>query len=1088
MLRRDAHTTLDATVPRHRKGWEALAHLHDRAVASVRDAITSGDGQRTLHLDRDDAAEALLALATTGNAVVAHGDSGVGKSALVLLAATSAAATDPDATQVLCINLRDLPATTLEFESILEVPLAGPLSELSAPRRLLIIDGADAVAEGRQQSLRYLVDAAHEAGLGVVAVSATDYQQVVHDALGTRFAEVVEYGVPDLNDAQIETVVSVFPELTNLAANARSRDLLRRPVVIDLLVRSGVTGVPLSDADAMRQVWAGLVRRHELTDRGMPDAREFALLQLGGFALSGGDALDVAADLDAEALDGLRRDGLLRASADNEWQILPEFAHDEIRRYAVSRVLLVNGDPAGALLAAGAPRWALPAARLACQAHLAGADRPHNPLHGRLARMQAAFDALVDAGHGARWGDVPAEALLTIGDPAPLLADAWDDLRADEGAGLKRLARLLDQRHRRDAVVDAVVIEPIITLLLDDPTPWWSGDYVAKMLREWLHALVMTNTIAGHPMRIRLRERLVAACDAGDARLVREREGAAARRAARTPEEIEEERERVERNHALFTAIGHGGRERRQRPEVPQEITDDTVLELLALLGPDLGDDGERILRRVAADAPWHFAPAVEEVLTGRALASYGQGLLADLTEAYYLDEEDDGGSGLMDDGIRNHHTRGLITPLHAWYRGPFMPLFQTDLRRGVAVLNRMLNHAALVRAHTLAGLHGPWGQVSEEEADQYKTELRVTGEPRIYAGDDHVWMWYRGTGVGPYPCMSALAALEIVCDQYIAGGASLPNLIALLLDGCENLAMLGLVVGILVRHIERAEALLDPFLAEPTVWHLEVSRMVSESGGLAASSGHITEPERRKWTLREAASWLAIYADVERAEALRAVGDALVANAVRLVSEREGDDDAADAGEPADPRAAKYVTTVRNWASALDRDRYRTFEQDGLTYVQAVPDEEVVAALQEGNKDLERGQHATRIIWRYFIQQRRNDAEPVTDDELAADLVIAKDLLDDPPGMSAYDPWDAPAAISAVALEADLVRSAALPPETIQFATHTVMRVAEGVVPPREFEYHGTFFEQGSDRSAASASITAPAVGGGASRCARRQ
>ena len=36
-LRRDAHPVLDTGVRRHRQGWEALTHLHERAIASVRD-------------------------------------------------------------------------------------------------------------------------------------------------------------------------------------------------------------------------------------------------------------------------------------------------------------------------------------------------------------------------------------------------------------------------------------------------------------------------------------------------------------------------------------------------------------------------------------------------------------------------------------------------------------------------------------------------------------------------------------------------------------------------------------------------------------------------------------------------------------------------------------------------------------------------------------------------------------------------------------------------------------------------------------------------------------------------------------------
>ena len=70
----------------------------------------------------------------------------------------------------------------------------------------------------------------------------------------------------------------------------------------------------------------------------------------------------------------------------------------------------------------------------------------------------------------------------------------------------------------------------------------------------------------------------------------------------------------------------------------------------------------------------------------------------------------------------------------------------------------------------------------------------------------------YRGTGVGPYPCVSALMALEMECDHLIKDGISLTDLVSALLDGCENLAMIGFILGMLVRHMESADNLLDPF------------------------------------------------------------------------------------------------------------------------------------------------------------------------------------------------------------------------------------------------------------------------------------
>ncbi len=1066
LLQRHAHEVLDSTARRHQQGWQALAHLHSRATTSVRTEIASADGRRVLHLDRRDASTDLLALvAASPSAVVAHGDSGVGKSALVIQMATDAATDDPDGTQALCINLRHLPSTTLAFESYLGTPLATLLSDLSAPQRLLVIDGADAIAEGMVESLRYLVDAAVQADVKIVAITANDTKQLVHDTVTERTSgSVVESPIPGLTDTDLDNVIEVFGELAPLATNPRARELLRRPVVVDLLVRGGLSGTPLSDADAMQQVWVGLVRRHEQSDHGTPDARDVALLRLAALALCRGDALAVVGSIDPTAVDGLRRDGVLRTSDNDPWTIGPEFAHDELRRYAVARLLLAPGNLTAKLVECGVPRWSLGAARLACQVVLAARDTPANPLRGRFARVQKAFDDIVQAGHGERWGDVPGEALLTIGDPDPVLRDAWSDLRAASGARLQRLIRLVDQRlHDETGLIRILPVEPLVALLLDDETPWQSGENLQRVLRDWLRALVIANAPAGYPLRLRLRDRLLAACTAADRRMQEEREAVAAARAARSTEEIEEERKLMESHHSLFTEIGYPRSRRRARPEIPREITSEIMVELLALLGPDLGEQGEAVLRRVGQDAPSWLSPAVEELFTGRALAAYRRGFLAEMTEAYYLDKEEDG-SGFHEDGIRDHHARSFgVTPLAAWYRGPFMALFQSDLRNAVAVLNRMLNHAALARARTMAG-HEHYGSVIDDSAlDSYRIELAITGMRRTYIGDGNVWMWYRGTGVGPYPCMSALQALERVCDQLIAVDIPMENIVAILLDGCENLAMVGLVVGLLVRHLEAADRLLDAYLTEPMIWHLEFGRMVHESSGLAASSEGIAQAERRQWSLREAGMLLVLSADEARTEELRTIGQELVETGRRLVL-------GALAQGAQEAEVEKQLVTVRSWASGLDKTTYEAHEAEGGLYVRSRPPDDIVQAMQQSTEDLQRGQEATRLMVRYHIRPRQGAPESVTAEDLIADLAIAEELLENPPALNPAAQWDIPAAVAAAAIEAHIMAGTEIPIESLRFAVGVLLRIGAGEPSPRQFDFEESYFEQGGDRSTAQA------------------
>ena len=1072
VLRRDAHAALDPTARRHQRGWQALDHLHLQALASVRNEIKEIDGDRRVRLDRSAAATALAETVASAAAVVVSGESGVGKSALALLGLPATDVADSDNVQMLCINLRQVPTLTVEFEATLHCPLSTLLCELSAPQRILIVDGADAVAEGRGDAFRYLVDAAHASEVKVVAVTSADSELVVRDALTERFGtDVTEYAVAPLTDVEIDEITKTFEELRNLGANPRSRELLRRLVVVDLLVRGRVHGVPLSDADAMREVWSGLVRRREVSDRGFPDARESVLLNMAALALDdvgGTERLDVIRALDSRALAGLRQDGLLRTSPDDPFKIGPDFAHDEVRRYAVARLMLADRAPASPIMRAGAPRWSLAAARLACQELLAEPNTPATPLQGRFAALQASYDALVSAGHGARWGDVPGEALLTIANPGAVLRDAWPELSADNAAGLRRIARLVDQRHRDDnSIVNIIAVEPIIALLLEDRAPWRSGEHAQALLRNWLCAHVVANTAAGHRLRILLHERLVDACTAADRRLAQEQEVAAAARAARTPEEVEQERRLVESRPELFSEIGYGGRHRRQRPEIAREITDEIVVELLALLGPDLGDGGEAILRRVARDAPQALAPAVEEFLTGRALASYRRGLLAQVTEAYYLDDEADG-SGFHDDGVRSHHARSLgVVPLAAWYRGPFMPLFHTDFRNGVAVVNRLLNHAARLRVQDLVRLDQRGRPLTDDAVGSYQTELGITGAREVYVGDEHVWRWYRGTGVGPYPCLSALQALERVCDQLIEIRIPIGRLVAILLDGCQNLAMISLIVGLLVRHLENADHLLDLYLAEPFIWHQEFGRVVSDRDMWAADSEGLVAPERRNWSLREAAMFMVLRANGERAAELRALSEQLVANARRHIESTRNDEQTGAVDDTANT-IEQQLAKVRAWASCLDRDKYQAHEAPDGLHVQAIPPQDVVQALQHGNDDLERAQEAARLVVRYYIELQKGGTEAVGPEELVADLAIARTLLENPPTRRADDPWDTPALVAAAAIEAHFLRGAELADDSLSSAADTVLRLGEGEAQPRQYEFEDTFFEQGADRSAA--------------------
>lgn len=436
------------------------------------------------------------------------------------------------------------------------------------------------------------------------------------------------------------------------------------------------------------------------------------------------------------------------------------------------------------------------------------------------------------------------------------------------------------------------------------------------------------------------------------------------------------------------------------------------------------------------------------------------------MTEAYYFDDKPIHLDGL-DDGIRRHRSRGVgLLPDAGWNRGPFYPLLLADFSNGVSVINRLLNHAARVRALTLASLDGI-GMTPDDAASAYRVELAVSGTRRAYMGDDHVWRWYRGTGVGPYPCISALQALERVCDRWIKEGVPLQTLVSILLQGCENLAVIGLAVGVLVRHVEAAGRALDAFLTEPEVWKLEIPRLASEHSPFATPSEEIAAPERRGWSLQHAAGTMVGDADGSRVAELRALGDVLIQNERRIL-ESTRIDKAADPDAEFDDSLEQDLATVRNWASSLDRDRYQLIQTPEGLFAQATPPEDVTEILQQRTEERRRGHEEIQLLLRYGLRPPGSRTETVGTEDLLADIAVAQRILADQSTLIALDHWDPPAMVAAAALQANSLRGIGLPAEALAFVIDTLLRVGEGEAGPRRYEIETTYFEQAADRSTA--------------------
>ncbi|WP_129675990.1 hypothetical protein [Candidatus Chloroploca sp. Khr17] len=1054
LLRRRLHGHIrpDAHVPP--VGWTRLLALDEQARLAVARSLI-GAGSTSLKLPRRAIREELAAAMTVDGDLIVTGDSGVGKSALVM-DAIEPGELDVNR-QAIALNLRHLPASQLELLGLLSTPFEDLFSELTAPDRLLVIDSAEAAVEDHRDAFSYLLRSARGAGLKVIAIAATEGVDTVTQLMtsGPR-----QFTVQGLDDDELATAASHIPVLQRLVDNPRARELLRRPIVIELFARANDPGLPLSEAQALDHIWHHLVRNDERRNMGAPDAREQVMLRLAVHAVRRGDVDDLLARLDYTAVDGLRRSGLLLPASRLPWERAPAFKHDLLRAYSLARWLLSERDLVAALTAIGAPRWTLASARLACEIVLSAPDEPAHPRAGRYARLQTGIDAIADAGGGERWSDVPVEALLVMPDGDELLKDAWPTLLDNKAHGLARLIRILHGRHQRKGILDTIIAEPVISQLLDVGTPQTLAKEVNELIRDWLRAHVHQGTPVGQLTRVALRDAILDQC-AKKERVLDEQEATRqAQLAARTPEEIAADEERW-RNLASISSVS-ASRHRRRRPEPtrhrPHMWIRDAQVEHLALLGPDLGPEGEAILRRIAEDEPHSLDHAVEPLFAGHSLSAYDSKLLIDLAAAYYIEEEDDGfgwSGGVHDDGIRNHRFGGIWSPFASFTKGPFLALFRADYRGGVTFLNRMLDQAARHRVRMLS-IHR-YGYPAEEDRPGTKYVLSITGEPREYIGDGNVWVWYRGMGTGPYPCMSALQALEFVTEEYIRVGISPHVLTTIMLKGSHNLAMPALALGVLVRHLEIAGEAIDPYLVEPMVWLLESSRAVNDRmDGLAARVPELPNPERRGWSLREVSMMLTLGAEGDRIVHLKALGKRLLANAVARV----GDDSSTGAHE--------HLAAVRIWASALDRAAYDVRQEGDRLLIQLARDPEVEQVLGDSNADLRRTNDAMGLTLRHaHVRDNGGRAPDIHAEALAADIALARQLLDKPPQSVGFSA-DGSVAAAASAVELHLSGRSAVADDDLAWSATVLLQVAASIAETSVDRFDDSFFSQGADRSAA--------------------
>jgi len=1013
MLRRDLRSFgLLAEAPDFVRARPQLEALESELRARTSSSLKLPETGEEFSIDRAVIVDELVQLmvnSPTGSIIIVRGEPDVGKSAVALRAADSIRSTGGVA---LVASLRDLPPAVIDLRAALGMAPGEVLSAApSAPTSALVLDGAEVIQECDCQSAGALVRAAAAAGMTTILVVRDDATDSLRNHLGRAGIEQPkEFLVSPLGADEIAALAKAVPMLARVTADARAAWLLRRIGLVDLLLRAVQLGIPMptslsSEAEIFSIVWSGLIRRGEAILGGVsPDDRETAVIEVARAVLTGQPGHVVG----GAALPSLRSDGvLLSRKASATWEKGDRFASDVLRDFATARLLLQGGLKV--IADANAPRWTVRAARLFAQAQLARAVlSPGGTASDAWERLRVEF-ADLSANHGQRWTEVPWESLLSAGWADRLLVELTPALTNDP-VQLAELLRTTMVRFSDNGASDVTVAAPLISWLLEN----------RSLDREW--SVDDTESPRKHVLRW-LR---------GVARL-----------------------EAARQDVSSFQDLR--GRIRDALIPYADEYSNAEILESLGLLGKDSTDASNQVLAAIGRDHSGFLAPVVESIDVDRVMSKCDPKLLALLAEQYYIEKPKTQGWGSSwqdDEGIRHHEARGGQA-LAAWYRGPFLFLLREDFAGGLRLIDRMLDRGVRARLETSSTLLRQMRGDPNEQFEGLDLSFAESG-PRNFVGDQHVWSWYRGSSVGPYPCMSALFALEMFMDGCVTSGVDVNSLTKRIMRDASTLASVGLCFGFLVRHIDKVSRELDSLLAEPTIWELEFSR-VSHEGSLhvqGVDDSTVPGRERRGWMPLNVAMYLVVGAmqrrDDQRLKELRDIGARLIQNA------------GADKASP----------TVRRWAAHLDWNNYMLVKENGQLLIKADVPEEVTEALAPVTEDIERQQEVYRLLNRYRIRYatpyRFALAELPPDEELATDVQTARHL-EELSGDETSDPIRC--AVSGVAAavvhRATKDASRQVPETSLNWARDLLVRFAI-YLNPSSFDHPDAMYSLGGDRQAA--------------------
>jgi len=602
--------------------------------------------------------------------------------------------------------------------------------------------------------------------------------------------------IPDFTDEELDQVVEALPKLKQPASNIRLKKLLRRPYVLEMAARmewNRNSQLPNDERSFRKKFWSEIVREDCKTTAGLPQRRSTTFINIAMRRARALSRYTSCADLDSEAIIGLRQNNLIVHPIETNSLAAP--AHDILEDWAVlhwieelflqneeSHVHLSNEIGSFPALRRSYRKWL--SEKLECMPEYAD---------------QFILRCLLDKSLKSYFRDDTVVAMLMSNEAKPFLERHRDLLVKDSCELLLRVIHLLRVACmtypawiKGDKGLPSQLLVPqgagwapvlqLVVSVLDGLLPE-RALLIAGLIDDWARCVALWN-----PAPDGSKE--------------------AATIAFALLPHVDNYRCDHLRNKALSVIT-----------KIPKARSDNFITLLERACKQKQGDTlGQKFAEYLLDEMNSTFACQIfpDEIIA-----------LAEAT--FCLTNEDIRGRSICTlsteiaplFGLQDHLDQSFFPP--SALRGPFNPLLRFHPKKGINFIIKLLNHAATWYSETR--LH----KFSLEE--MFETTIDIPGYgKRTQLANGRFWSIYRGTSVAPHILQTALMALE----SWLLGLAATQDsntekLLLKCLVNSNNVALTAIVASVCNAYPTSTGSAGLALLSCPDFFEMERSRLVNE-------------------------------------------------------------------------------------------------------------------------------------------------------------------------------------------------------------------------------------------------------------------